>query len=71
MEKITWQKDFEVGIREVDKQHQHLVSLINETVDIIAENREQETLIRIFEALVDYTQYHFSEEKKVFLQPFG
>lgn len=64
MEAFHWDKNFETGLLDVDRQHHHLVNIINRlgnilTTDKIAFNDFKE----IFKELADYTQYHFQEEE--------
>jgi len=64
MESFHWEKFYETGIEDVDKQHHKLVDLINKFGDLLA----QDTLIYddikiIFKDLADYTVYHFEDEE--------
>lgn len=63
---FPWDKNFETGLSEVDRQHNHLVSVINEFGELISLNEVNQTdLEKIFSELVSYTQYHFGEEEKL------
>lgn len=71
METFVWDQNFVTGLSEVDGQHQGLVDLFNELsrslFDVRADagaEREREPLLHaIFERLVAYTEYHFSDEE--------
>lgn len=66
MEAFTWDQRFETGIDSVDKQHQHLVDLVNLAGDILLEGKSSETeLQKLFGQLADYAVYHFNEEENL------
>ncbi|WP_228568577.1 GGDEF domain-containing protein [Campylobacter sputorum] len=63
---FVWNETFETGIDIVDKQHKHLVDLINN----IAEHINLSTLdfkdMNFFlQEVIDYTIYHFNDEEKL------
>lgn len=63
---FNWGREYETNLENVDAQHFYLVNLIN---DIIAKSSEK-TLSKIelneaFEGILEYTNYHFSEEEKL------
>lgn len=69
MESFKWDKNFITGLADVDRQHHHLVVLINQFGSLLAEN----TLIfenyeAIFKDLAEYAQYHFQEEETLMTQ---
>ncbi len=65
MEVIHWDKNFETGLHEVDKQHQYLFKVINQFGQLLSKNKVDENeLENIFFELVSYTRYHFEEEEK-------
>ncbi len=65
-ETIKWQKEYEIGIKEVDEQHQRLFALVNKLIEARKELVTQEELEYIIRELIDYTQYHFSTEEMLF-----
>ena len=65
MELFEWEKSFETGLPEVDKQHHYLVDLTNVFGKRLAQDEvSSEDLEQLFNELAGYTQYHFSEEEK-------
>ena len=69
MESFKWGKQFETGLPDIDQQHQHLVSLINDFGDRVAENGStKELLLRTFHELAAYAQEHFDTEEKLMRQ---
>ncbi len=63
---FIWTKDFETGLQTVDKQHHHLIDLINQfSNSVVNQSVSAKTSANLFNELKDYTHYHFSEEEKV------
>lgn len=66
MDVFQWDKNFETGLREVDKQHHHLVNIVNEFGALIAQDKVVlDDLETLFNELASYTQYHFAEEENL------
>jgi hemerythrin len=60
---ITWNNDLSVGIQEFDRQHQKLVTMVNEMHDALKAARGQEAIVSILPKLVEYTKSHFASEE--------
>lgn len=66
MESFRWGEQFETGLPEIDRQHQDLVSLVNDFGDLVAENAStNEHLLSTFQNLAAYAQKHFDTEEKL------
>lgn len=66
MDIFQWDQNFEVGLVDVDQQHQRLVKIMNDFGHILAQNEVgSEDIETVFAELVSYTQYHFEEEEKL------
>ncbi|MDD2822604.1 MAG: bacteriohemerythrin [Candidatus Daviesbacteria bacterium] len=63
---IIWDKDFSVGIKEIDEQHQKLFEIINRLDDSTNAPTNTEKISEIIKELLDYSVYHFSTEEKYF-----
>jgi len=65
MESFHWDKHFETGLDEVDKQHHHLVDVINRFGDLLTQLQGVtfDDIETVFKELADYAQYHFREEE--------
>lgn len=64
---IHWKKDYSVGVEELDKQHQRLISLINKLFLLYKDNKfDSVDVNRIFKDLTDYADEHFSTEEYYF-----
>jgi diguanylate cyclase (GGDEF)-like protein/hemerythrin-like metal-binding protein len=62
---FCWDQGYITGLDEVDRQHKRLVELINRFGDSLLEGAgvARSDLETMFSELVDYTNYHFSEEE--------
>ena len=67
MEAFVWDQHFTTGLERVDRQHHHLVDLINQlgTSLIAVEAEDPGSLQAIFGELADYARYHFAEEERL------
>ena len=63
---FEWNSTFETGITRIDIQHKVIVRILNELYDIIIGNKEEGKISNIIHELIQYTEYHFSEEEKMF-----
>ena len=62
---LTWNDQLLVGIDSVDKQHRHLVELINRLDELSALGADMPTVLDTVKQLVDYTVYHFEHEEQL------
>lgn len=62
---IHWTPDFSVGINSLDTDHKVLISLINQLDDAIRSGEPTETVSKVLDALLDYTDYHFAREESL------
>lgn len=67
MAKIQWQTMFETKVPSIDMQHKRLVAMINQLEDAIDSGKGvvNEEIGSVLVQLVEYTQYHFSEEENI------
>lgn len=61
--KIEWQPRYETGIPEIDEDHRRLVGLINDLDDVLEDDGDLQRIGMVIDALVDYTDYHFTREE--------
>ncbi len=62
---IEWSGDLEIGVPFVDADHKVLINILNQVDDCITEQEESTVLGSALEALVSYTEYHFTREEKL------
>ena len=60
---LTWNDKLLVNIDSVDRQHQHLVELINRLDEVIALGEDSHSVADTVNELIDYTVYHFQHEE--------
>jgi hemerythrin len=65
---MTWTEKLSVGVGVLDEDHKRLVGMVNELYDAMQAGHGKETLGRILNELVRYTQVHFAREEKFFDQ---
>ncbi len=76
---ITWSNEYSVNIKEIDRQHQFLINIVNKMHELVmadagdSANRSESDIKRIrsdirrvFAKLADYTNYHFRTEEELF-----
>jgi hemerythrin len=65
---VTWNDSWLIGVREIDIQHQNLVSLLNQLHEAMSQGRGKDVLGGILESLVRYTKAHFAAEERLMQQ---
>ena len=63
---VTWGKEYQLGVNEIDKQHKIWIELINKLYIAFKEGSAQKELNQFFDALIKYTHYHFGFEETYF-----
>jgi len=64
---IKWDESFSVGVKEIDEQHQKMISILNEVYEMVTANNYSDPEIRkILKELTDYADFHFGTEEKYF-----
>jgi len=63
---IEWNDSLKLGIAVVDRQHQHLIEIINRLHEATVEGRGADVVSGILDELIVYTATHFSMEEKYF-----
>ena len=67
MSLIEWDDNtLSVGVDILDNQHKILVGLINKLSKYIENEKPTTAINKLFEELVEYTQYHFNTEETYF-----
>ena len=67
---IKWDDSFSVKVAEIDRQHQKLISMINELNDAMKQGKGKDILGKIVNGLISYTATHFKTEENYF-ERFG
>ena len=64
---VEWNQSYNVGIEHVDKQHKHLVSLINSLYNACLDEKNilEETFTSVMKEIVEYVMVHFRDEEAI------
>jgi hemerythrin len=60
---ISWRSELEIGVPEIDEQHQHLVESFNLFLRACREGKGSSELLRLMEFLDEYVIKHFRAEE--------
>jgi len=63
MDKIVWNKEFSVGVKELDDQHKELIKMINQLIDAKNTHVDSENISDILTEMTRYAAYHFKTEE--------
>ena len=63
---LAWNGRLSVGVASIDRQHQKLVSLLNDFYDAAQAGKGKEKLEPLLAARIDYTKVHFAHEEQLF-----
>ena len=60
---VLWKKEYSVNIQEIDEQHNLLIQMINDLLQVIIQKSGQVTVYEVLERLIHYTRTHFEAEE--------
>ena len=63
MKKLEWSDKLNLGVKQIDDQHQQLVHLANNLVLTIQTGETRDVLGKVFKELREYTVFHFRDEE--------
>lgn len=64
MPHVQWKERYNINYKDIDAQHQGLIVLLNDLMDLLERQREAEEVSTIFHRLFEYTQVHFATEER-------
>ena len=64
---ISWKKEYETGIHEIDSEHQIFVSIIQKINTAYFNNYNEEYIIRLIKELYKYADFHFISEENIMI----
>ena len=67
MKFFYWNKNFEIGIANLDAQHRRLVDLINGLAELITDGGKLPQVQTLIGQLMDYAANHFSDEEELLI----
>ncbi len=62
---VAWSDSFLIGVDAVDRQHRHLVDILNRLHEAMQLGGKPHDVSRVLTDLVNYTRYHFSTEESL------
>jgi len=62
---IEWKDEYNINVEDIDKQHQFLFNQLNSIEGIGEDEAGYKKLGEVIKSMVEYTQYHFTEEEKL------
>lgn len=62
---VTWDGSLSIGHDMIDRHHEHLVQLLNDTYDQFCDHDSVLSLGPLLEELIDYATYHFAQEEEL------
>ena len=68
MSLMAWTERMNVGIAQMDQEHQQLIVLINELFDAVQAGHGRQALGPVLDAMIDYTKTHFAHEEALLRQ---
>jgi len=60
---LSWRKEYEIGVPQIDAEHHHLVDLINAFHETYLRGESSEEIPRLLNQLVAYAEEHFQHEE--------
>ncbi len=63
---INWDETYTIGVKEIDEQHHHFVSILNKLYEYINLGKKKEEMSAILGELIMHTELHFATEEKYF-----
>ena len=64
---IEWDKKYSVNVREIDKQHKQIISILNDIKDLHKKEKPRD-IEKIITKLINYIEHHFSTEEKYLIK---
>jgi len=63
LKKITFWNELSIGNSDVDHEHQQLLEIYNDLVDLIQQKKSRDDFARILSLMTDYSLIHFKKEE--------
>ena len=63
---LQWKEEYEVGVAEIDEQHQKLIDIANRVYELMRNDLaldKYDQIVEILQELKEYTVYHFHFEE--------
>jgi hemerythrin len=60
---MTWKEEYSVKVAVLDRQHKKLIELLNQMYEGLRSHQGKETVGKVLDELVQYTETHFRDEE--------
>lgn len=70
LEVFSWNSSYETGIQQIDKEHKELVRIMNSFAAHLANRSGDDVLSRLLNELLEYSNYHFKSEDRIWSEYF-
>jgi len=67
-EKIVWAHKFSIGDSKIDNDHQTLIEIINDLIELVELSKDREEFAKILSKMTDYSLSHFKKEEDLLIQ---
>lgn len=64
---FRWDDEYNMGIQKIDKEHKHLVRLLNQLYEDMYAGKGRDALEEVLASLILYTQTHFANEESLMI----
>lgn len=65
MKVFGWEKEYEIGLKQVDEEHKIMFVLINQLIKIFSNEEYKKDFHKIYATLLQYSKAHFDNEEKI------
>lgn len=65
---IKWNEKYNIGVREIDEEHQRLVGYLNDFMQACQQQKATEKIKETLKLLKSYTQEHFCHEEDLMVR---
>ena len=62
---VTWSDEYNVNVEKIDKQHRHLLQLVNDLHSAVEARIDKEELKKMLIGLTEFTRTHFATEEQL------
>jgi len=62
---MHWDKNYILGVSMIDRDHEHLFTLVNDFHNVFFERHERKDIARVLNALIQYSEAHFRREEEL------
>ena len=65
---LSWRKDYELGVEQIDTEHHRLFDMVNEFHETYSSSDRHKEIPHLLNRLVVYAEEHFQHEEKLMSQ---